>query len=94
MGSRPCCAPCSGQHLGEAVRRLPQEPPEAAATYARALLTEGGPQRLLWGSDWPFAAFESTVTYRSTLDALRTWVPDPAMRRIIGAETPLALYFT
>ncbi|MBS0638764.1 MAG: amidohydrolase family protein [Proteobacteria bacterium] len=71
-----------------------QEPPEAAATYARALLAEGGPQRLLWGSDWPFAAFESSVTYRSTLEALRNWVPDPAVRRIIGGETPLALYFT
>jgi predicted TIM-barrel fold metal-dependent hydrolase len=28
-----------------------------------ALLRHAGPERLFWGSDWPFAAFESEVTY-------------------------------
>jgi predicted TIM-barrel fold metal-dependent hydrolase len=70
------------------------ESPDAAAMYARALVSEGGAERLMWGSDWPFAAFESKVTYRDTVDALATWVPDPATRRIIGGETPLKFYFT
>ena len=71
-----------------------QEPPEAAVTYARALLREAGPERLMWGSDWPFAAFEDSVTYEATVASLRDWVPDSLARRIIGGETPLRFYFT
>jgi predicted TIM-barrel fold metal-dependent hydrolase len=71
-----------------------QEPPAAAATYARELLKHAGPERLVWGSDWPFAAFEDKVRYADTVAALAAWVPDPAARRIIGGETPLLLYFT
>jgi predicted TIM-barrel fold metal-dependent hydrolase len=71
-----------------------QEPPAAAVTYARELLKHAGPERLVWGSDWPFAAFEDKVRYRDTIDALAEWVPDGAARRIIGGETPLVLYFT
>jgi predicted TIM-barrel fold metal-dependent hydrolase len=52
-----------------------------------------GPERLVWGSDCPFASFEAKVTYQQTLDALAAWVPDPAVRRTITAETPLKLYF-
>jgi predicted TIM-barrel fold metal-dependent hydrolase len=70
-----------------------QEPPSAAATYARELLKRAGPERLLWGSDWPFAAFEDKVRYADTVAALAEWVPDPAARRVIGGETPLLLYF-
>ena len=68
--------------------------PEVGVTYAQALLKHAGPERLLWGSDWPFAAFESKVSYRETLEAFARWVPDAAQRRIIGGETPLALYFS
>ncbi len=51
-------------------------------------------KRLLWGSDWPFAAFESKVSYRDTLNAFERCVPDPVVRRIIGGETPFGLYFS
>lgn len=57
------------------------------------LLRHAGPERLLWGSDWPFAAFESSIDYRQTLDTLRQLVPDPATRRRITCETPLKLFF-
>ena len=57
------------------------------------LLREAGPGRLVWGSDWPFAAFESRVDYAQTLADLQRWVPDAAARRRIGCETPLKLYF-
>jgi len=70
------------------------KPPAAAAQYAAALLRVAGPERLVWGSDWPFAAHESTVTYASTIATLHEWVSDPAVRRKIGGETPLRLYFT
>ena len=66
---------------------------ELADEAAAVLLREAGPQRLLWGSDWPFAAFESSVDYAQTLADLARWVPDAAARRRIGCETPLKLYF-
>jgi predicted TIM-barrel fold metal-dependent hydrolase len=70
------------------------KPPSAAAQYAEALLRHVGPERLVWGSDWPFAAHEDRVTYAGTVATLHEWVRDPAVRRRIGGETPLRLYFT
>jgi predicted TIM-barrel fold metal-dependent hydrolase len=70
------------------------ESPEAAVSYARELLRHAGPERLFWGSDWPFAAFESKLRYQDTVDALAAWVPDPVARRRIGGETALKFYFS
>lgn len=66
---------------------------EAALAHARALLAVAGGERLVWGSDWPFASFEGRVTYADTIAALRDWVPDAALRRQITGETPMRLYF-
>lgn len=66
---------------------------QLAVQCARELLKHGGPQRLLWGSDWPFTAFEATARYGDALDSLARWVPDPAARRQIASQTPLELYF-
>jgi predicted TIM-barrel fold metal-dependent hydrolase len=67
--------------------------PQLAADAAHALLCCAGPERLMWGSDWPFAAFESSVDYGQTLGAFADWIPDAAARRRIGGATPLAFYF-
>ncbi len=69
------------------------ESPEIAEACARELVKHCGPERLLWGSDWPFAAFETTVRYGDTLEAFKRCVPDDSARRIIGGETALRLYF-
>lgn len=66
---------------------------QLADDAAALLLREAGPERLVWGSDWPFAAFEHSVDYAQTLADLTRWVPDAAARRRIGCETPLKLYF-
>jgi predicted TIM-barrel fold metal-dependent hydrolase len=39
------------------------ESPQVAQDCARALLAAAEPERLLWGSDWPFAAFEDRMRY-------------------------------
>ncbi|MEJ8572998.1 amidohydrolase family protein [Microbaculum marinum] len=69
-------------------------PPETADPYAEALLRVAGPERLMWGSDWPFADFEGRVTYGDVLADLKHLVPDLAVRRKITGETPLRFYFT
>jgi predicted TIM-barrel fold metal-dependent hydrolase len=70
------------------------KPPSAGDPYAAELLRVGGGDRILWGSDWPFAAYEGKVTYDDTLADLRHLVPDPALRRKITGETALRFYFT
>jgi predicted TIM-barrel fold metal-dependent hydrolase len=70
------------------------ESPQVAEDCARALLAHAGPERLLWGSDWPFAGFEASMRYEHAIASFEQWVPDPHMRRIIGGETALRLYFT
>ena len=75
----------AGYRMGGAAALIP---------FAKKLLEVAGPERLVWGSDAPFASFEGKVTYRQTLDDLVTWVPDPAVRREIGSVTPLRLYFS
>lgn len=72
--------------------RLPTEELRVQATSE--LLRHAGPERLLWGSDWPFAAFETTMDYGQAVASLHRLVPDPAARRRIGCETPLKLYFS
>ena len=68
--------------------------PDAAKAYAAELIRSAGPERLVWGSDCPFAGYEGKVTYQDTIDDFLAWVPDPRMRHVIGCETPLKLYFS
>ena len=70
------------------------ESPQVAQDCARALLAHAGPERLLWGSDWPFAAFEDRMRYEHAIASFREWIPDASVRRIISGETALRLYFT
>jgi predicted TIM-barrel fold metal-dependent hydrolase len=60
--------------------------------YARALLAAGGPERLVWGSDWPWVSFEAGRSYRGELDGLGFCIPDPRQREVILSTTPLRLY--
>jgi predicted TIM-barrel fold metal-dependent hydrolase len=69
------------------------EPDGYAATIASKLLRHVGPQRLMWGSDWPFAAFEDRMSYRKAIADYRGYVPDASIRRSID-RTALAFYFS
>jgi L-fuconolactonase len=48
-------------------------PPEAAEPYARAVLALFGPERTLWGSDWP--VLELASGYREWLSLAQSCVP-------------------
>lgn len=63
-----------------------------AVVYAEVLLRECGPERLLWGSDWPWTQNAAGKTYGLTLEWLNHWVPDEAQRDIILGATPAALF--
>lgn len=63
-----------------------------ARTLAQALIDAGGAERLLWGSDWPFVAFEDSMTYPEALRQYRQAVPSEPVRRAID-RTALSFYF-
>jgi predicted TIM-barrel fold metal-dependent hydrolase len=60
--------------------------------YVDALLDAGGPQQLVWASDWPFVSHEDEISYRDCVRWLADWVPDDPTRRIILADTPVRLF--
>ena len=64
----------------------------AGLEYGRELVRMAGPERLVWASDCPFVGHEK-VRFQETLDWFMACVPDPAVRRIIGSDTPKKLYF-
>jgi predicted TIM-barrel fold metal-dependent hydrolase len=68
-------------------------PPDYAAAVFPVLLKEAGPERLMWGSDWPFAAFEDRVTYERVLADYYRYVADARIRQAID-RTALAFYFS
>lgn len=64
------------------------EPSGAQARWAAELLLEHvGPDRLLWGSDWPHTQHPDQ-TYAQSRRALDDWIVDPALRHRILAINP------
>lgn len=77
--------------LSAAYRNWPLSSPEKAVAAAAELLDAFGPERLLWGSDWPHTQHREVASFPSTLAALHAWVPDDVVRHIILADTPRRL---
>src|SRR5262249_50001041 len=59
---------------------------------AEAILEAFGPERCIWGSDWPFLDLPEPPTYAQSLAALTRWLPDPAEREQVLWRTPAALF--
>lgn len=60
--------------------------------YIAKLLEVAGPERLVWGSDWPFLRIDRRVDYGPHLAQLARWVPVARARRRILVDTPAALF--
>ncbi|MGB6105031.1 MAG: amidohydrolase family protein [Pusillimonas sp.] len=72
-------------------------PHRSSFTVARAaapLLRKAfGPERLLWGSDWPFTGHEGKgLDYGRMTASLTDWLPDSDERRIVLVDTPQKLF--
>jgi len=66
-----------------------EEIAQAAIPFLRRAF---GPERLLWGSDWPHTQFEKTASYSAARAELDAWIPDPAERTVILRDTPAKLF--
>ncbi|MDQ8731968.1 amidohydrolase family protein [Bradyrhizobium sp. LHD-71] len=60
---------------------------------ATLLLKAGGASHLVWGSDWPFTDFSDKVTYQSTIDSFREWVPGAADRAVMMRNAERLYHF-
>ncbi len=63
-----------------------------ADAYAAAIVGAFGPERCVWGSDWPFVRMDHRVDYGPCLAALERWLPDAAARRKVLWDTPRRLF--
>jgi len=62
------------------------------AAMARAVV-EAGPDRVVWGTDWPHVMLKGVMPNDGALlDLLAEWVPDEAARHRILVGNPAALY--
>ncbi|MBI4081697.1 MAG: amidohydrolase family protein [Candidatus Lambdaproteobacteria bacterium] len=60
--------------------------------YVDALKDALGPERLTWGSNWPWPRYHFTVNYRQHLDLLEQWFDDEATRRRVLGENPAQVF--
>jgi predicted TIM-barrel fold metal-dependent hydrolase len=60
--------------------------------FAAALVDAFGPERCMWGSDWPFLDVPQAINYDETLEALRRWLPDADDLRQVLDRTPARLF--
>ena len=74
--------------LSGAYRNGDQAMGDAPALLRRSF----GPERLVWGSDWPHTQFEDRMGFGQARAALDLWLPDPAERRIALGETAARLF--
>ena len=67
-------------------------PYDDVAPFVGALLDAFGPQRCVWGSDWPFLAAPAPADYGRMLEWLGHSVPDPATRSLVLRDNPARLF--
>jgi len=60
--------------------------------FVAALIDAFGPDRCVWGSDWPFLNVPHRVEYRTLLTVLNRWMPNPDDRDRIMWHSPARLF--
>ena len=68
-------------------------PLETLQPFADQLIETAGPERLFWGSDWPFVAHEASMSYEKSISDYHALVPDRDMRAAID-RAALKFYFS
>ena len=81
--------------LLDAAQRTPallQADAQRARDCARQLLAAFGPERLVWGSDWPHTQHTELVDYPRSHQVLTEWMSDAAQRQQILGATAAELF--
>jgi len=67
-------------------------PYDDALAFARQILRTFGPDRCVWGSDWPFLRSPVRMDYAPLLTLVQRLIPDPDTRRCVLWTTPCSLF--
>ena len=88
VGQGVCWVKLSGNYRISAAGPLYAD----AQPFARALIA-AGPERMLWGSDWPHPALHSHMPNDGDLfDALDDYAPEAELKCAILVDNPARLY--
>ncbi|MER5174061.1 amidohydrolase family protein [Thioclava sp. GXIMD2076] len=68
-------------------------PFEAADPFIGALIAAFGPERCVWGSDWPFLRVPERVDYGPLRPLVERYFPDETARRQVLRDTALQLFW-
>ncbi len=67
-------------------------PHEDVTPFVAALLDAFGPERCVWGSDWPFLAATPVPDYGRMLEWLGSCVPDMSILNRVLRDNPARLF--
>lgn len=67
-------------------------PYEDALPFALQILRTFGPDRCVWGSDWPFLRAPARMDYAPLLTLIQRLIPDADVRRRVLWDTPRRLF--
>lgn len=76
----------AAQHVWVKAAALYRSAPQAATAMLRSLLRAGGGERMLWGSDWPWARHGEGRDYGTALTWLTAEVSPTEAQRILCAD--------
>jgi 2-pyrone-4,6-dicarboxylate lactonase len=61
------------------------------APLAQAFVSNN-PERIVWGTDWPFLSHLDAVTYPQVMSLFESWVPETVNQRKILVDNPAKLF--
>jgi 2-pyrone-4,6-dicarboxylate lactonase len=79
--------------LSAPMRFEDERPPYPGVIPFAQALVDAGPDRVVWGTDWPHVIFDGFMPDDGKLlDILALWAPDAALRKRILVDNPAQLY--
>lgn len=74
------------------VYRLSKLPDFSDITPIARAFVANNPDRIIWGTDWPFLSHLDAITYKQAIELFETWAPDAATRKKILVDNPARLF--
>jgi len=74
------------------VYRISKRPDFSDVAPLAQAFVRNNPDRIVWGSDWPFLSHVDLVSYPQLMTLFESWVPDTATQRRILVANPARLF--
>lgn len=72
--------------------RMASAPTYADSTEIAHALIEAAPERIIWGSDYPYLSHADKVNSIDLFNLVAQWIPDASMRQKILVDNPAKLF--